>query len=395
MNIIEGIIEECQKVVVYGPQGIGKSTMGMGFPDPLFFDTERGSRRLPVKRTAIESLDDFKTKAQEIIKSPESFRQFKSIVVDTGDWLEAKAKEKVVSQYSAKDRAYDREGSYIGDEMMKILLLLDDIVKAGFHVVVLSHSATVRVDLPDQPTAFDRYELDMNKKHVAPIVKHWADHLLFLRHKITVREPDDSRNKGVGGEHRLLCLSTTASYDAKTRSTDPTLKGEFLIKDPSDAVEVVRRIFESVKAPWGTPTQPPTSVTVSEEEKLNWMKEKERKEKAPKKSPVPATTSAAGQSSQDTGSKPNVPQPEKPSQPMTDGIPGLAPENGGPAPIQPHPMDAIIGLHEDAVNAFLVKRNEIKAGQTYRDVKPDYAARVMKNPAGFFKAAGIGEGVAA
>ena len=41
---------------------------------------------------------------------------------------------------------------------------------------------------------------------------------------------------------------------------------------------------------------------------------------------------------------------------------------------------------EDQVTAFLIARQQIKAGQTWRDASADYGARVLSNPDGFLKA---------
>lgn len=40
MEIIRGVIPCAKKVVIYGPEGIGKSTFASRFPDPVFIDTE-------------------------------------------------------------------------------------------------------------------------------------------------------------------------------------------------------------------------------------------------------------------------------------------------------------------------------------------------------------------
>lgn len=45
-EITSGINDKPLKVVVYGPEGIGKSTFAAQFPEPLFIDTE-GSSRIP------------------------------------------------------------------------------------------------------------------------------------------------------------------------------------------------------------------------------------------------------------------------------------------------------------------------------------------------------------
>ena len=39
MNITSGIIQSPQKIVLYGPEGIGKSTFASQMPDPVFIDT--------------------------------------------------------------------------------------------------------------------------------------------------------------------------------------------------------------------------------------------------------------------------------------------------------------------------------------------------------------------
>ena len=50
MNITSGIIPKAQKIVLYGPEGIGKSTLASRFPNPLFIDTEGSTARLDVRR---------------------------------------------------------------------------------------------------------------------------------------------------------------------------------------------------------------------------------------------------------------------------------------------------------------------------------------------------------
>ena len=55
MKIIRGKIPCAKKVIVYGPEGIGKSTFAAQFPDPLFIDTEDGTKDMDVARTPAPS----------------------------------------------------------------------------------------------------------------------------------------------------------------------------------------------------------------------------------------------------------------------------------------------------------------------------------------------------
>lgn len=44
MKMIQGKIPSAKKTVVYGPEGIGKSTFASQFPDPVFM-TRKGAQR--------------------------------------------------------------------------------------------------------------------------------------------------------------------------------------------------------------------------------------------------------------------------------------------------------------------------------------------------------------
>jgi hypothetical protein len=63
-----------------------------------------------------------------------------------------------------------------------------------------------------------------------------------------------------------------------------------------------------------------------------------------------------------------------------------------PAPqsLPQHPLDAILApLDQAQLTAFLVERNQLHPGQTYRDLNPDYASRILTQPARFLDAAGF------
>ena len=50
LNISNGIIARPQKVVIYGAEGVGKTTLAAAFPNPLFIDTEGGTSHMDVRR---------------------------------------------------------------------------------------------------------------------------------------------------------------------------------------------------------------------------------------------------------------------------------------------------------------------------------------------------------
>ena len=50
MEITKGRINRAKKVVIYGPEGIGKSTFASKFPDAVFIDTEGSTSSMDVAR---------------------------------------------------------------------------------------------------------------------------------------------------------------------------------------------------------------------------------------------------------------------------------------------------------------------------------------------------------
>ena len=86
LNISSGRIRKPQKVVIYGPEGIGKTTFAARFPDPVFIDTEGSTYHMDVKRTSKpQSWQELMDQVQQIARSP---GVCKTLVLDTADWAE-------------------------------------------------------------------------------------------------------------------------------------------------------------------------------------------------------------------------------------------------------------------------------------------------------------------
>jgi hypothetical protein len=52
---------------------------------------------------------------------------------------------------------------------------------------------------------------------VAPLLKEWADVVLFANYVTRIAEKDSGKTRGVGGKERVLYATHTAAYDAKNR----------------------------------------------------------------------------------------------------------------------------------------------------------------------------------
>jgi GTPase SAR1 family protein len=308
LNILTGRIARPQKAVLFGPEGIGKSTLAAQFPAPVFLDTEGGTHHLDVARLpAPKSWADV---VSGIAALATEAHDFKTLVIDTADWLEKLLVDhvcKTANKASIEDFGYGKGYVVLAEEFTKFLASLDPLLRRGMHVLLLAHTRIVKFEQPDAAGAYDRYELKLSKQ-VGPLVKEWCDVLLFANYFTKVAENDSGRKRGVGGRERKLYTTHTAAWDAKNRhGFDDMLNFE----------------FASIASAFGG--------------------------------------SASAQPAQSA-------QPTAPAPSLTDKL-----------------AEVFAGKDEQ-VNAFLIGRQQIKTGQTWRDVAPDYAQRVLAKPQDFLRA---------
>jgi len=220
LNIIEGKEKRPLKIVIYGPEGIGKSTFASQFPDPLFIDTEGGTSNLNIRRIKCnKSWDELISIVKEIYANPSIC---KTVVLDTADWSEFLCINAVCEKYrknNIEDFGFGKGYVYLLDEYSKLLSLLDKLIEVGINVLITAHAKPRKFELPEEQGAFDRYEMKLTRQ-VAPIIKEWSDALLFCNYKIYVVTAENNTKKAQGGK-RLLYTTHNPTYDAKNRFNLP------------------------------------------------------------------------------------------------------------------------------------------------------------------------------
>lgn len=227
LNITRGIQQHAQKVVIYGVEGIGKTTLASKFPNPLFIDTEGSTKHLDVAR--LETPISWQMLLQEV-KDVLTEKPCATLVIDTADWAERLCINSIIEAAnnpkvkSIEDFGYGQGYTKLVEEFGRLLDLLTTVANAGINVVLTAHSDIRKFEQPDEAASYDRYELKLSKsgqKKLAPLVKEWADAVLFLNYETIVETVSAgmgaSKGKARGGTKRAMYCNHNACWDAKNR----------------------------------------------------------------------------------------------------------------------------------------------------------------------------------
>ena len=221
-SITKGRTAKAQKVVIYGVEGIGKSTLASKFPDPIFIDLEGSTGNMDVAR--LDKPTSWTMLINEINYIRANPTLCRTIVIDTADWAERLATEYICQQANKTDITQFGYGDgfiKLETEIGRFLNLLSDLVEAGINVVLTAHAIIKKFEQPDEMGAYDRYELKLGNKttaKTAALLKEWADMVLFCNYKTHVFTTDDKgkKHKAQGGE-RVMYAEHHPSWDAKNR----------------------------------------------------------------------------------------------------------------------------------------------------------------------------------
>lgn len=216
MEITRGKIPCAKKVVIYGPEGIGKSTFASQFPEPVFIDTEGSTNNMDIYRLpAPTSWNMLLEEVRYIIQNPSVC---KTLVIDTADWAEQLCSAAVCGKYQKsgiEDFGYGKGYVFLQEEFGRLLNLLTELVEQKkINVVLTAHAKMRKFEQPDEMGAYDRWEMKLSK-NVSPMVKEWADMVLFSNYKTHVVKVD-GKNKAQGGR-RVIYTTHHSCWDAKNR----------------------------------------------------------------------------------------------------------------------------------------------------------------------------------
>ena len=222
-NIQTGRENKPPRIMVYGQEGVGKSTFGASAPDPVFIQTEDGLGEIDTcKFPLAQSVGDV---IAELTALRDEEHNFRTVVIDSLDWLERLIFDEVCKEFGVRsiEKADGGYGKGYVDALVhwrKVLALLDDLRnKRGMMVILLAHAKVERFEDPEN-AAYDRYSPRLHK-HAASLVSEWVDTVLFATKRMRVSKDGDSRTIaapiGADGGERIIRTNGSPACIAKNR----------------------------------------------------------------------------------------------------------------------------------------------------------------------------------
>ncbi len=245
-KIERGRLRDPLRFVIYGGEGVGKTSLAADAPVPLFLDVEDGSGKLDVSRYPFRdgpgghvpaSYKDVLAAIDDLTANEGPYR---TLIIDTADRLEALVWQHMIERDKGTTKggltnieSYGYGKGYIAavDEWRALALRLDRLRMArGMSVVLLAHSQ-IRPFKNPLADDYDRYVMRIHDK-AAGFLKEWADVVGFACFEDGTAAGSGDRARGFTTGRRLLKLERTAAYDAKVRGLALPPEVELTVEHP-------------------------------------------------------------------------------------------------------------------------------------------------------------------
>lgn len=242
------------RLILYGQEGIGKSTFAASFPSPIFIQTEDGLAEIGADRFPLaESFEDVRDNLDALIAEPNDYR---TIVVDSLDWLERLIWDKVCEDNKVTTieaigygKGYTMALTYWRD----VLDRLAELRKQKKILLLLAHA--VAEDYTDpEVVGLKRFTPRLHKS-ARSLLAEYVDAVLLATRLYGAAKGGDATNP------RVVRTEATPFQVAKSRYSIPPIL-------PLDASSVLSAIAASQNGrPVAAPLEDPRNEPKAEEEK--------------------------------------------------------------------------------------------------------------------------------
>jgi len=210
-----------RRILLYGVQGVGKSTWATQAPAPIFLPTEEGLNNLDTQTfPLLVSWENVQEAVEALYTEDHAYR---TVVIDSLDRLEQLIWGDVCVEHRLKnieEAGYGKGYVYALSRWNWIFQGLDALrSQRGMAVILIAHAKIERFEAPET-SSYDRYGVRLHKT-AAAVVQEWADEVLFATYEVFVKVErggfGKEKGKAVGQGNRILRTSERPFASAKNR----------------------------------------------------------------------------------------------------------------------------------------------------------------------------------
>lgn len=224
-KVTRGKVKRPYGIVIYGTDGVGKTTFASKAPSPVFFGSEKGTNSLDVARfPQPESWTDLRSDVRELIDTP---HDYKTAVLDSLDWAEPVLHKHICDLHNVAsiELAAGGYGKGFGEASKEWRAFIADLDalrdKRDMNVVLIAHCKVVDFNDPQAQANYNRYQLKLRDADSAWF-REWSDAVLFANHEtLTTKElgrrPGQAVTRAVDGLGRIMHTDRRSGFDAKNR----------------------------------------------------------------------------------------------------------------------------------------------------------------------------------
>lgn len=210
------------RILLYGVEGVGKTTLAAHAPDPVFIWTEEGAGKLsvpgfPIIRSYAEIME-----AIAILLTED--HEYRTVILDSLDWLEPI----IWAETCTRGGHENIESAGYGKGYKEADLVWREVIEGfsalreekGMAMIAIAHSQ-VRTFHDPERESYDRYVIKLHER-AAGMWREAVDAILFANYRVSIskdgKEKDrNARVRGTGGHQRAVFCEQRAAFLAKNR----------------------------------------------------------------------------------------------------------------------------------------------------------------------------------